>query len=142
MKKLSLLLVLFTVISCSEKTATTRLNGYWEIKTVILPDGQEKEFPASATVDYFEFKGNKGFRKKVMPQFDGTYMASNASEAVEYTEKDGHKWLNYTTQYSKWQEELISVDDDELVIKNTHGMEYHYTRPQNFTLKEDGKTAE
>ena len=77
-----------------------------------------------------------------MPQVDGTYLASDSSEEVTLVEKEGKTWLNYTTTYSKWQEELISVSSDELVVKNTHGMEYHYIKHENFTLKQDGKTAE
>lgn len=136
MKKLGLLLVAFVVFSCSDKkSGAALLNGYWEIKTVTMPDGTHKDYSVNTTVDYFEMKGNKGFRKKVMPQVDGTYRASDASEAIAVAQKDGKTWLNYTTAYSKWQEELISVTDDELVLKNTHGMEYHYARPEKFTLK-------
>jgi hypothetical protein len=142
MKKIGLLLVLFTVISCTEKTTASLLNGYWEIKTVKLPGGKQKQFEASATVDYFEFEGNKGFRKKVMPQFDGSYRASDSSEAVTLVEKDGKTWLDHKALNSKYREELISVSSEELVLKNSFGMEFHYIKPENFTVKEDGKTAE
>lgn len=134
MKKIVLLLFVLTCLSCT-KDAGQALNGYWEIKSVTLPGGKEKEYTASPTVDYFEIKGNKGFRKKVMPQVDGTYMASDSSEDITLTEKDGKTYLDYSTKFAKWQEELVSVNDDALVIKNAHGIEYHYIKPENFTLK-------
>ncbi len=136
MKKLGLLLLFLTGVACSDSKGTAALlNGYWEIKSVKMPDGKTKEFPASPTVDYFELKGNKGFRKKVMPQLDGTYRASDSSEEVIITEKEGKTWLNYKTLNAKYREELVSVSSDELVIKNTFGMEFHYTRPENFMVK-------
>lgn len=136
MKKLTLLLLFLTAVACSDSKGTAALlNGYWEIKTVKMPDGKAKDFPPSPTVDYFELKDNKGFRKKVMPQVDGTYRASDSSEEVAVAEKDGKTWLNYTALNSKYQEELVSISDDELVTKNTFGMEFHYIRPENFTVK-------
>jgi len=139
MKKIALLLFTFTLLSCSKETSEA-LNGYWEIESVVFPDGKEKDYKTSATVDYFEIKNGKGFRKKVMPQVDGTYMASDSSEDLSLTEKDSKTYLNYTTQFAKWQEELVSVSNSALVVKNAHGIEYHYKKPENFTLK-NGKEA-
>lgn len=140
MKKIALILFTLTLFSCNKDSADA-LNGYWEIESVIMPDGKEKDYQASGTVDYFEIKEGKGFRKKVMPQIDGTYMANDSSEEVTVTQKDGKTWLNYNTQFAKWQEELVGVSGDELVIKNAHGIEYHYKKPENFTLKNHGEAA-
>ena len=71
-------------ISCQQQVspeAISKINGYWEIQKVELPDGKEKEYKINETVDYFEWNGNKGFRKKVKPQLDGTFLTNNESEA-------------------------------------------------------------
>ncbi|KGO92933.1 hypothetical protein [Flavobacterium subsaxonicum] len=133
-----LLFASFIMMSCNTKISTAdlaKINGYWEIEKVEMPDGTEKDYKVNPTVDFFEVKGTKGFRKKVMPQFDGTYRVNDLSEDFTITDKDGKTFVNYTTTYAKWQEELVKLDDDVLVVKNQHGIEYHYKRPIPFTIK-------
>lgn len=128
----------FVMMSCTTKITTedlAKINGYWEIEKVEMPDGAEKDYKVNPTIDFFELKGTKGFRKKVMPQFDGSYRVNDLSEDFIITEKDGKTFVNYTTQYAKWQEELVELDEDALVVKNQHGIEYHYKRPIPFTVK-------
>jgi len=139
MKKNALLLfAAFLFFSCSHKADiddVAKLNGYWEIKSVIMPDGNEKDYTVNPTVDYFEIKGKSGIRKKVMPQFDGSYRVNDLSEKVSISQKDDKIYMNYVTNYAKWQEELTELTDDELVVKNQHGIEYHYKRSEPFTVK-------
>jgi hypothetical protein len=125
-------------MSCTTKVSIedlAKINGYWEIEKVEMPDGAEKDYKVNPTIDFFELKGTKGFRKKVMPQFDGTYRVNDLSEDFTVTEKDGKTYVNYTTLYAKWQEELVELDKEVLVVKNQHGIEYHYKRPIPFTVK-------
>jgi hypothetical protein len=111
------------------------LTGYWEITEVNMPDGSTKEYTINPTIDYFEVKDKKGFRKKVMPQFDGTYRVNDLSEKINITEEDGVMYINYVTDYAKWKEEIVELNEEELVLKNNHDMEYHYKKPVPFTLK-------
>ncbi len=137
MKKIYLLLLPLIIISCGGVTENDlpKINGYWEIETAVLPDGSEKEYTINPTIDFFELKGKEGFRQKVMPQLDGTYLTGNSREKVTVTSVDGTMYLNYSTQYTKWKEEIITLNDKKLVLKNTHDMEYHYKKPQPFTIK-------
>lgn len=137
MKKFAVLFVLIAAGSCGRVSndALQNLNGYWEIQEVVMPDGTEKDYKVNPTIDYFELKGKEGFRKKVMPQFDGKYLANDVSEKIAVSEKEGRMFINYTTQYAKWEEEIISLDEDELVVRNSHDMEYHYKRAEPFTVK-------
>lgn len=139
MKKIALLLLTaLTLFSCgpsvSEKDLP-KLNGYWEIQEAVMADGTKKEYKVNATVDYFELKGKIGFRKKVMPQFDGSYRANDISEKISVAETDGKLYLNYTTDYAKWKEEIVELTDEELVVKNQHDMEYRYKRSEPVTVK-------
>jgi len=139
MKKIiAIVLFSLTFTACHKKiddAALAKINGYWEIEKAIMPDGSSKEYSINPTIDYFEIKNNKGFRKKVMPQLDGTYLVSELDEKVAVIKQDDHVYLKYTTAYAKWKEELVKVTDEELVLKNEHDMEYHYKKATSFSIK-------
>ena len=102
------------MLSCKQKikeTDISNLNGYWEIEKVDLPDGDKKEYKVNTTIDFFEIKGKKGFRKKVMPQLDGSYLMNDLSESIEVVNREGDIILNYATPYAKWKEEIIELSD-------------------------------
>jgi hypothetical protein len=135
---LSLLSVVLISISCSNTVSDEELKhltGYWEIEEVILPDGTDKEYKINPTIDYFEIRGKTGFRKKVMPQFDGSYRVNDLSEKISVTEEEGTTYISYVTDYAKWKEEIVELNDKELVLKNNHGMEYRYKKPEPFSVK-------
>lgn len=139
MKKTALLFIAFiSFAACKEKVKSediSKINGYWEIETVTLPDGNEREYKISETIDYFEIKEDSGFRKKVMPQFDGKYLVNDKSEKIKIVREDDRIFLNYSTDYSTWKEEVLEVTEDKLVLKNTAEIEYQYKKPTPFTLK-------
>ena len=138
MKKGVLVLFILLAVSCQKKFAANeygKLNGYWEIEKVIMPNGDEKDYSINPTIDFFEVKDTVGFRKKVMPQLDGSYRVNDLNEKFSIHNKDGKTVISYSTDYAKWDEELITLDDDELVVKNQHDIEYHYKKPQPFTVK-------
>lgn len=133
-----LLFVSLAAFSCGNSVSDedlAKLNGYWEIEEAVMADGNKKEYTVNATIDYFELKGGKGFRKKVMPQFDGTYRVNDLSEKIAIVKEGGKTYISYTTEYAKWKEELLELDDEELVVKNQHDIEYHYKKPQPFSIK-------
>ncbi|MGV3460151.1 MAG: hypothetical protein ACO1N9_06820 [Flavobacterium sp.] len=139
MKKFLLLAFAIIVTACSGKideAQLSHLNGYWEIEKAEMPDGESKEYTVNATVDFFEVKGKAGFRKKVMPQLDGSYRAGSSDEKITIADEDGGTFINYKTDYATWKEEIIDLDKDELVLKNNHGMVYHYKRFKPFIIKE------
>jgi hypothetical protein len=138
MKKILFLIVLGSVLSCKQKITDadiSNLNGYWEIEKVELPDGDKKEYKVNETIDFFKIDGNKGFRKKVMPQLDGTYLTNDIQEDIVIAVKDGDATIQYKTTYASWKEEIIELTKDKLVVKNEQDLEYHYKRPVKFSLK-------
>jgi hypothetical protein len=138
MKKIVGLLVLVLFISCKQTITDAdlqHLNGYWEIEKVILPDGDKKEYKVNETIDFFKIENKKGFRKKVMPQIDGTYLTNNIQETVKVDLIDGTASIHYSTSYAQWKEEIIELSKDKLVIKNQQDLEYHYKRPIKFSEK-------
>ncbi|ESU26295.1 hypothetical protein FLJC2902T_27760 [Flavobacterium limnosediminis JC2902] len=118
-----------------EEKDLAKINGYWEIEKAELPDGGKKEYKINPTIDFFEIKDKKGFRKKVVPQFDGSYLMNDLSEKIVITNTDGDAFLNYTTPYAKWKEEIIEISDEKLIVKNDQDIEYHYKKAKPFTVK-------
>ncbi len=138
MKRIFLLIILTSILSCKQEIKEadiSNLNGYWEIEKVELPDGDKKEYKVNETIDFFKIANMKGFRKKVMPQLDGTYLTNDLQENVTVVLKDGDASLQYKTNYASWKEEIISITKDELVVKNEQEMEYYYKRPAKFSVK-------
>lgn len=138
MKRILLLIVLVSVLSCKQKITEgdiSNLNGYWEIEKVELPDGDKKEYKVNETIDFFKIEANKGFRKKVLPQLDGTYLTNDIQEDVVVVLKEGDASLKYKTTYASWSEEIIELTKDRLVVKNQQEIEYYYKRPVKFSVK-------
>jgi len=139
MKKLVTFFFLGIVILSCNQTITNKdlnkINGYWEIKQVILKNGENKDYTINETIDYFQIKGTKGFRQKVMPQLDGTYKTNHLKETISISNDNGDFYMNYATKYGKWEEEIIEIQDSTLVLKNIDGIEYNYKKYKPFSLK-------
>lgn len=136
--KLLFILSFIFLVSCKDAVKESdiqNLNGYWEIEKVVLPDGEDKEYKVSETVDFFEFKDNKGFRKKMMQQFDGKYLTNDVLENFTIEFKDETCYINYKTNFAKWTEEIVILTNEKLVVKNKNEIEYHYKRPILFDKK-------
>lgn len=131
------LLVLF-LNACQEKVSEKELKnlgGYWEIQRADLPGGETKEYTVNASIDYFEIKEEKGFRQKVVPQFDGSYLTNELKENFEIVFENGKAWIHYHMDFADWKEELLVVKPNRLVVKNEHEIVYHYKRPEPFSKK-------
>lgn len=126
------------LVSCKQEIKENdinKINGYWEIEKVILKDGEKKDYKINETIDYFQLKDKKGFRQKVMPQLDGTYKTNDLKETISVSSENGSYYVNYTTSYGKWKEEIIEIQDSVLVLKNEDELEYNYKRYEPFSIK-------
>ena len=131
-------LLSFLFLSCKpsvNEADLVKINGYWEIQKVELPQGGKKEYKVNETIDFFSLKNNSGFRQKVMPQLDGTYLTNDIKEHIKVSNKDRVFYINYTTNYGKWKEEILEIQDSVLVLKNKDNLEYHYKRQVPFSIK-------
>lgn len=138
MKKIVGFLVLVILMSCKQTITDAdlqHLNGYWEIEKVILPNGEKKEYKVNETIDFFKITKSNGFRTKVMPQIDGTYLTNNINESVNVVIKDGAASIHYKTTYASWHEDIITLTKDQFVVRNQQDLEYHYKRPIKFSEK-------
>lgn len=110
------------------------LNGYWEIESVILEDGTEKEYNVNMVIDYINIDGRNGTRTKVKPQISGTFINNGASETFTL-HTDTEFILKYTTPYDTWTEEVLSLSEDKMRIKNKDGKIFTYKTFTPFSIK-------
>ena len=144
MKKIVVLLFLFIISSCHQKITSSdipKLNGYWEIEKVILYDGTKKNYTYNESFDFFKVTNNKGFRKKVMPQLDGRFLVNDQFEKIEITFENDIAYINYSTPYAKWKEEIETISNEKLVLINAAKAEYHYKKAAPINILGDGKTT-
>jgi hypothetical protein len=144
MKNILLFTIAFLLCSCQseiKREDLTKLNGYWEIKEVEFNNGETKEYKVNETLDFIELKSNDsnstllGFRQKVMPQFDGTFKTNGIRENLKLFVVDKVYFLECQTAYGKWNEEIISIEDSILVLKNKQDFIYTYKKFKPFSLK-------
>ena len=138
----NLFLSLFTTllfVSCQEKKAETfdvnLLNGYWEIEQVTLSDGTKKEYKFNENVDFFEIKKDSGFRKKVAPQLDGTYLVNDSEEKIKIEKSADGTYISYKTDYATWKEKIKTLTKEQLILENDQNIQYQYKHPIPFTVK-------
>jgi hypothetical protein len=144
MKKVfGILLIALLFVGCKQKITSVdvaKINGYWEIEKVVLEDGKEKQYGMNESFDYFRIdKNNLGIRKKVMPQLDGTFLVNETFENVKIRFADNQFFLDYSTPYMKWSEEILALTDAELVVLNAEKKEYHYKKTGPINLESYGK---
>ncbi|WP_395054546.1 hypothetical protein [Flavobacterium sp.] len=135
---LFLVLISFSFYSCNQtikQSDIVKLNGYWEIEKVIKQDGDKKEYKINEAIDYIEIKNNKGFRKKVYPQYDGKYLVNDIIEVITITDSSGIFYINYKTDYAKWKEQIVFIQDSSFTVKNQDKIEYNYKKQIPFSLK-------
>ncbi|WGK64377.1 lipocalin family protein [Croceiramulus getboli] len=130
MRTLIAFLLVLSTLSCGQPTLddSQLLQGYWEIETVRFPDGTEKEYSLNTTIDFIELDGQQGSRSKVQPQLDGSYQSTPTVEQFTLAEMDSGLQLQYRTPYDSWEETVIHLSEDQLVIVNKDGVEYTYKR--------------
>jgi hypothetical protein len=131
--------VLFTliIVSCSNSPADEleHLNGYWEIAQIENSYGSKKEYSISQNIEFFEItKEGKGVRKKVQPDINGNFTTTNSSQNIDIEINDGDVFLNYSTEFDLWREEILSISPSTLILKNEDAYIYTYRRYQPLAI--------
>lgn len=137
-KRLFLTFGLLLFLSCSRGPTPEDLNflqGYWEIRKVEFPDGVEKEYIANTTIEYFQWDGSSGYRKKVQPTFEGRYLTSDDALPMEVSWRDDQLFLLFSGGDTRWEEEVLELDSLNLTTRHSNGLLYIYGRHEPFSLK-------
>ena len=139
MRYIYIIVALIGLAGCQNKVSKLdlpHLNGYWEIERVTFPDGSKKEYAVSTSIDYIEVKNFKGFRKKVRPNFNGTYVTSNDAEMFTISENEGIFSLNYKTDLSEWREKIVGLSENGFTVINEENIKYHYKKFEPIDLEQ------
>lgn len=141
--KLCILAVYLMVMACNSpdpEEQIKNLNGYWEIRNVETPYGKNIEYTISEQIDYIKVDDTVGFRVKVSPRFDGTYVSdyafNNEAEKILIEIVNDSLRLIYSTLYDTWTETVLKADDRILKVKNEDGKIYTYERYEPLDLTE------
>ncbi|AEH01709.1 hypothetical protein [Lacinutrix sp. 5H-3-7-4] len=131
MRKIIFSLIFLVLLNCSNSPETfiDHVNGYWEIESVTLPDGTKKEYTINQTIDYIIVNDSlKGFRKKMTPNYNGSYETSKNIETLNLKIENDSLNIYYSTQYTNWKETILLANEKELKIVNKDNKVYTYKR--------------
>jgi len=131
------LLIIVLTFGCTKNPNTflPHINGYWEIDEVTLSDGTKRDYTHNDTIDYIELNDSlTGFRKKLKPNFSGTYQTSSDAEQVKAVFENDSLFLEYTTPYNTWKETVLDATENRLLILNANKVQYLYKRYQPLDL--------
>lgn len=136
-----ILLSLCFLVSCNSKPdfeEVSKLNGFWEIQKAETPY-EEKTYTMNQTVDYIQIEDSSGFRKKVQPSYLGNYKSSQNREYFTVKDYEDSLVLVYRSDYDTWTETLLSIEEDQFVVKNEQDFIYTYKRhePQSIDFDEE-----
>jgi hypothetical protein len=120
--------VLISCTSKPKKEDIVKLNGYWEIEKVVFPDGNKKAYQVNEFIDYISFNNLKGIRQKVAPQLDGTFLSGVLQDKIRVIDSAGCYFLKTKSKFTKWEEKVVSVSEDELVLENETKITYYYKK--------------
>lgn len=132
------LILALIVLGCSGSPTENLvlLNGYWEIAAIENSYGSTKEYSLSQNIDFFEITTEgKGVRKKVQPDIQGNFTTTNASENIDLVIENNTVYLKYSTAFDTWQEEILSLSTEELVLRNKDNYTYTYRRYKPLSLE-------
>ena len=104
------------------------INGYWEIENVYNNGKLLKEFKISQEIDYFRINNDlSGFRKKLKPNFNGSYTTSKDQLNFKLEIKFNKRlMIVYEDNNTIFVEEITKVNKTNLSIKKDKGMVYNY----------------
>lgn len=95
-----------------------KLNGYWEIEKVEKDGDLIKSYTLNETIDYFYVKDSVGFRKKVKPQLDGTFLTNEVEQTFKIYTKESITSIHYDTIWNRNNEIIWQLQDSILILKD------------------------
>ncbi|OUR92292.1 hypothetical protein A9Q87_07365 [Flavobacteriales bacterium 34_180_T64] len=137
MKRFTISVLMLVFMSCytDPETYIEHINGYWEIEKATFFDGSSRDYNYNATIDYISINDSLiGFRKKVKPNFSGTFETSQDVEHIKVSIENDSLHLYYSTPFSEWKETVLNASADQLTIINSAKAIYTYKRYQPLEL--------
>lgn len=127
----NIVLLSILLVSCKQQiqpSDVVKINGYWEIEKVTFPDGNKKEYQVNEFIDFISIKNLNGTRQKVAPQLDGTFLKGAILDEIRVVDSSDSYFLKTKSKFTKWEEKIITVSEDILVLENENKIKYHYKK--------------
>jgi len=103
------------------------IEGYWEIERVYKDNKLLRTFKINSGIDYFKINADlKGFRKKLKPNFSGTFQTSKDVLNFKIEIQNNGLFFNYIDNATSFREEVLEANKEKLVIKSNSGLVYNY----------------
>ncbi|WP_104734244.1 hypothetical protein [Hanstruepera ponticola] len=131
------LLTFLLLFDCKPDTTDyiNHLEGYWEIESVILNNGEQKDYKFSNTIDFISINDSlNGKRKKLKPNFNGTFETSKNSESFTIKFENDSINMYYETPFDNWKETVLKATETQLTIINANNVIYNYKRYKPINL--------
>ena len=93
-----------------------------------FPDGNKKEYKVNEFIDLISIKNNKGIRQKVAPQLDGSYLKGTLQDDIKIVDSANCYYLKTNSKFTKWEEKILSVSDENFVIEKKKKIVYHFKK--------------
>jgi len=131
-------ILFITLVSCTDQVSQhdiQYLNGYWDIDKVASTGQKITKYGVNNTIDYyFVNEQNKGYRKKATPDFSGTYKTNNIKDKILIENKDGTFIIKTITSLDNWEDIIVTLTPEKLVLKNTEGILFYYKKHKKFNI--------
>ena len=132
MKQILLILIFSICFCCSnhKKNNFQDLNGFWLIEKAIAPNGEKKIYKNVEEVDFFEIKGEKGYRKKVISSINSVnnFFSNNDTLFFSLNFKKNKVFFKYLRNDFNWEEELVKLNKKELMLMDSKGVIFVYKK--------------
>jgi len=135
---ISVIISLIILIGCAPNPEQNieQLNGYWQITQVEKNNKLVKEYTISAAVDYFKIEGDlSGFKKKVMPTFQGTYIVTQHHTPFSLKLENDSLNIYYINDVATIKETILKISKTELIIADANGFIYTYKPSKKIDLQ-------
>ncbi|NNK87564.1 MAG: hypothetical protein HKO90_04720 [Flavobacteriaceae bacterium] len=136
---LTLFVFALLLFSCGNdiEEMKNNLNGYWEIHEVEKDGKLIKAYTINVKVDYFELNNDStGFRKKVSPNLDGTFVVTQHQMPFVLRDNKGALQILYSDNGVTHEETIIEASAEQLRIENDRGYVYTYKPFEGININE------
>lgn len=130
-KSIVLVFTIIALVSCSQspEDSIEHIEGYWEIEQVTLKDGSTKAYNFNDTIDFISLEDSlQGVRKKLKPNFMGTFETSNDVETFQIKIENDSLNVYYKTPFDSWKETILLATKDQLKVVNKNDAVFLYKR--------------
>ena len=125
----TLLIIVLLAMGCKSKPEKQIefIEGYWEIESVYMDNQMLRTFKINSLIEYFKINADlEGFRKKLKPNFSGTFQTSKDVLNFKIEIQNNGLFLNYIDNATSFREEVLEANKEKLVIKSNSGLVYNY----------------